>query len=100
MTITPLDWAIVAAYFLFCTVIGLFFTKRGVFPLWLPGGVVTLPARAHALASRLSTMPSLRRSSLGRSAQPLLDAGILGPRDLPLRIIPKNPRALDGWRFA
>src|ERR1700716_329743 len=29
MTITPLDWAIVAAYFLFCTGIGLFFTKRG-----------------------------------------------------------------------
>ena len=29
MTITPLDWAIVAAYFLFCTAIGLFFTKRG-----------------------------------------------------------------------
>jgi hypothetical protein len=45
-------------------------------------------------------MPSLRRSALGRGAQPLLDAGILGPRDLPLRIIPKNPRTLDGWRFA
>jgi SSS family solute:Na+ symporter len=29
MTITPLDWAIVAAYFLFCTGVGLFFTKRG-----------------------------------------------------------------------
>ena len=29
MTITPIDWAIVAAYFLFCTAIGLFFTKRG-----------------------------------------------------------------------
>ncbi|MDO8479171.1 MAG: sodium:solute symporter family protein [Candidatus Rokubacteria bacterium] len=29
MTITPLDWAIVAAYFLFCTAIGLFFTRRG-----------------------------------------------------------------------
>src|SRR5438093_1034328 len=29
MTIPPLDWAIVAAYFLFCTGIGLFFTKRG-----------------------------------------------------------------------
>jgi solute:Na+ symporter, SSS family len=29
MTITPFDWAIVAAYFLFCTGIGLFFTKRG-----------------------------------------------------------------------
>src|SRR6266849_1990717 len=29
MAISPLDWAIVAAYFLFCTVIGLYFTKRG-----------------------------------------------------------------------
>jgi solute:Na+ symporter, SSS family len=29
MTITPLDWTIVAAYFLFCTGVGLFFTKRG-----------------------------------------------------------------------
>ena len=74
--------------------------KRGTFPLWLPGGVVTLPAQAHALASRLGTMPSLRRRDLGPGAQPLLDAGILGPRDLPLRIVPKTPRALDGWRFA
>ncbi len=74
--------------------------KRGDFPLWLPGGVVRLPAEAHSLATRLGTMPSLRRSALGRGAGPLLDAGILGPRDLPLRIIPMNPRALDGWRFA
>src|SRR6266852_763353 len=29
MAISPLDWAIVAAYVLFCTVIGLYFTKRG-----------------------------------------------------------------------
>jgi mannose-6-phosphate isomerase-like protein (cupin superfamily) len=74
--------------------------KRGAFPLWLPGGVVALPAQSRALASRLGTMPSLKRSALRRGAQPLLDAGILGPRDLPLRIVPKNPRALDGWRFA
>jgi mannose-6-phosphate isomerase-like protein (cupin superfamily) len=74
--------------------------KLGAFRLWLPGGVVTLPAEAHALASRLGAMPSLRRSALGRGAQPLLDLGVLGPRDLPLRIVPKNPRALDGWRFA
>ena len=74
--------------------------RRRAFRLWFPGGVVTLPASAHALASRLAVMPSLRRRDLGRGAQPLLDLGILGPRDLPLRIIPKNPRALDGWRFA
>ncbi len=74
--------------------------KRGDFPLWLPGGVVRLPAGARSLAARLGPMPALRRSTLGRGARPLLDAGILGPRDLPLRIIPTNPRALDGWRFA
>ncbi len=74
--------------------------KRGDFPLWLPGGVVRLPAETHSIASRLSAMPSLGRAALGRGAQPLLDLGILGQRDLPLRIVPSNPRALDGWRFA
>src|SRR5438876_7078700 len=29
MAISPIDWALVAAYFLFCTVIGLYFTRRG-----------------------------------------------------------------------
>jgi Na+/proline symporter len=29
MTLTPIDWAIVAAYFVLCTVIGLVFTRRG-----------------------------------------------------------------------
>ena len=29
MTLTGIDWAIVAAYFLLCTVIGLYFTRRG-----------------------------------------------------------------------
>jgi mannose-6-phosphate isomerase-like protein (cupin superfamily) len=75
-------------------------SARGHFLLWVPGGVLRLPATAHALASRLGTMPALRGADLGRSAKPLLDAGILGPRDLPLRIVPANPRALDGWRFA
>jgi len=74
--------------------------KRGDFPLWLDGGVLRLPEAAHALAKRLAAMPSLERSALGRGARPLLDAGILGPRDLPLRIVPRRPRALDGWRFA
>jgi cupin superfamily protein len=74
--------------------------KRGDFLLWLDGGVLRLPATSHTLASRLATMPSLDRSALGGGAQPLVDAGILGPRDLPLRIVPQRPRALDGWRFA
>ncbi len=74
--------------------------SRGDFPLWVAGGVLRLPAECHALASRLGTMPALTRSARGRSAQPLVDAGILGPRDLPVRIVPLRPRALDGWRFA
>jgi mannose-6-phosphate isomerase-like protein (cupin superfamily) len=74
--------------------------RRGDFPLWLDGGMLRLPESAHALARRLATMPSLERSALGRRAQPLLDAGILGPRDLPLRIVPRRPRTLDGWGFA
>ncbi len=28
-TVSPIDWAIVAAYFLLCTALGLYFTKRG-----------------------------------------------------------------------
>jgi hypothetical protein len=74
--------------------------KRGDFPLWLPGGMIRLPASAWPTARRLSRMPTLRRGALPRAAQPLLDLGILGPQDLPLRIVPRNPRALDGWRFA
>ena len=74
--------------------------ERGDFPLHLPGGMVRLPARSHALARRLSTMPALRRSGLAAAGRPLLDVGVLGPRDLPLRIVPANAKALDGWRFA
>jgi hypothetical protein len=46
-------------------------------------------------------MPHLIRT-FARAAglAPLLEAGILGPRDLPLRIRPDDPAALDGWRFA
>ncbi len=29
MTVSPIDWAMVGAYFLLCTTIGLYFTKRG-----------------------------------------------------------------------
>jgi hypothetical protein len=45
-------------------------------------------------------MPSLSNAALGRGAQPLVDAGILAGRDLPVRIVPQRPKALDGWRFA
>ena len=74
--------------------------RRGAYLLWVPGGVVRLPAEVRALASRLSTMPAFDRAALGPGARVLIDAGLLGPRDLPLRIVPKDPRALDGWRFA
>ena len=30
----------------------------------------------------------------------LIEHGVIGPRDLPLRIVPAEPEALDGWRFA
>lgn len=70
------------------------------FLLWLAGGALRLPAESRSLARRLATMPAVERAGLGRGAQPLVDAGILGPRDLPQRIVPRRPRALDGWRFA
>ena len=74
------------------------------FPLRLPGGAtIELPARARALAARLAAMPSWRRP-LGRAQRvllaPLIEHGVVAPRDLPLRIIPQDPRALDGWRFS
>jgi hypothetical protein len=37
-----------------------------------------------------------RRAGLSR----LVDAGILGRHDLPRRLRPDAPAALDGWRFA
>jgi hypothetical protein len=30
----------------------------------------------------------------------LIAHGLLAPRDLSLRMLPEDPRALDGWRFA
>jgi hypothetical protein len=60
-----------------------------------------LPAAAGPWAAGLGVMPHLTRT-FARAAglAPLLEAGILGPRDLPLRIRPDDPAALDGWRFA
>jgi len=34
------------------------------------------------------------------ATSPLLTYGLLAPYDLPVRIVPDDPRALDGWRFA
>jgi len=59
------------------------------------------------LAAQLATMPSFRRPAPGRArrragaALALLERhGIVAPQDLPLRIVPDDPAALDGWRFA
>ena len=69
--------------------------------VWTPHGVgPRLPAAAGAWAARLTLMPYLsRRLAFAAGLEPLLEAGILGPRDLPLRIRPEEPAALDGWRF-
>jgi hypothetical protein len=59
-----------------------------------------LPSAARAWAVGLSLMPRLPAALARRAGlSPLVDAGILGPRDLPLRIRPDDPAALDGWRF-
>jgi hypothetical protein len=70
--------------------------------VWTPDGEgPRLPARAAPWVDRLRLMPCLSRP-LARAAglEPLIDAGILAPHDLPLRIRPDDPAALDGWRFA
>lgn len=66
------------------------------------GATVSLPAGARALAERLAQMPHVSRSApRARQALALLgEHGILGERDLPLRIVPDDLEALDGWRFA
>jgi hypothetical protein len=73
------------------------------FTLRVPGGAITLPASAHALARRLAVMPWWQDVPVPPRGGPLalLAAhGLIAPRDLPLRIIPAEPKALDGWRFA
>ena len=60
-----------------------------------------LPAAARAVAAHLPSMPWLTPTAARAAGlEPLVDAGLLGPRDLPLRVRPDDPAALDGWRFA
>ena len=60
-----------------------------------------LPARAGAWTAALLAMPWLTRAlAVNAGLEPLIAAGILAPHDLPLRIRPADPSALDGWRFA
>lgn len=73
------------------------------FTLHVPGGALRLPALAHAAARRLGMMPSWRAVTAAQRAGglgALIEHGLLAPRDLPLRVLPEDPRALDGWRFA
>jgi mannose-6-phosphate isomerase-like protein (cupin superfamily) len=74
------------------------------FALRLPdGAAIRLPIAARALADSLAGMPSWRAplSPRDRAAlAPLIEHGIVAPRDLPLVIAPRAPRKLDGWRFA
>jgi hypothetical protein len=70
--------------------------------VWTPDGPgPRLRGAVPAWVTRLLLMPRLTRG-LARAAglEPLIEAGILGPHDLPLRIRPEDPAALDGWRFA
>jgi hypothetical protein len=73
--------------------------RRGTFPLVTPAGTIRLPARAHHLARRLALMPPIARSVAETRLRPLVECGLLASRDLPRRLIPRTPRALDGWRF-
>lgn len=74
---------------------------RRRFSLRLAGGAtLVLPARLRALAARLELMPRLDGVRALDGLAPLVARGLLGPEDLPLRILPDRPRALDGWRFA
>ena len=56
----------------------------------------------HARGPRGSASCRALTATLAQAAglSPLVGAGILGPRDLPLRIRPEDPSTLDGWRFA
>jgi JmjC domain len=66
----------------------------------LTGEGPRLPATAGAFTTHLALMPHLSRPlAFAAGLEPLIGAGILGPRDLPLRIRPDDPAALDGWRF-
>jgi hypothetical protein len=77
---------------------------RHEFPLWTPaGGELWLPAAVRPLARQLLAMPSGPRGRRGPghpAVDLLLAHGILGQRELPLRILPDDPAALDGWSFA
>jgi hypothetical protein len=65
-----------------------------------PDGLLWLPTPAPALAQHFGLMPSFPARALPAAwREPLLAHGILAPHDLPTRIVPASPGALDGWHF-
>jgi hypothetical protein len=78
--------------------------RRGAtFDLVTPDGVLSLPASALPLGRRLASMPHFPWPGPGRTRAALallIERGIVAPYDLPLRVVPDDPRTLDGWRFA
>jgi hypothetical protein len=57
----------------------------------------------QAPVAGLSAMPSWRlplTPAERARLSPLVERGVVGSRELPLRIVPADPSALDGWRFA
>ena len=76
--------------------------RRSRFRLTTPGGLVDLPLGARPFAQCLAAMPSFEASATRRAPALawFLEHGLVGPQELPLRIIPSNPGRLDGWRFS
>ena len=77
--------------------------RRGTFRLTTPDGVVSVPLAARGIAERLAVMPHFEAPTTRRASATLawfVEHGVVGPQDLPLRIIPSNPARLDGWRFS
>ena len=75
--------------------------RRRTFPLHVSGGeTLRLEASARPLALELKAMPTFALGDGGEEMTALVERGIVAPEDLPLRILPENPAALDGWRFA
>jgi mannose-6-phosphate isomerase-like protein (cupin superfamily) len=74
----------------------------GLFRILTPDGeTAPLPGTLRPWVGPLGAMPRLPRGLAARAdLAPLLDAGVLGARDLPQRIHPDDPAGLDGWRFA
>jgi hypothetical protein len=72
------------------------------FSLITPDGTFRLPASTRAVSLPLASMPSLAAPITTRertALAPLIEHGIVGPQELPLRIVPDDARGLDGWRF-